>query len=104
MATAAFGTSGRWFAAAMCYFDLYAAGVGCMIITAHSLNMIVFTLTGYEMGDANSKVITAIVCKSFIIIQAHLFRSSDVLSVYSHCLHYIHTYYIYLTSFLSQYM
>jgi hypothetical protein len=64
VATAAFGSSGRRVAAVMCYLDRYAVAVGCMIITSHSLMMLVLALTGYQLSDANSKIISACACEN----------------------------------------
>jgi amino acid permease len=40
VAEAAFGPSGRWVAGMLAYVDLFAMGVGCMILTAHSLQVL----------------------------------------------------------------
>mmetsp|Transcript_11352 Transcript_11352/g.14640 ORF Transcript_11352/g.14640 Transcript_11352/m.14640 type:complete len:802 (-) Transcript_11352:216-2621(-) len=60
VATVAFGSSGRWFTGFLCYFDLFAAAVGTMIVTASALDVVVFAFTGRQLGDAKSKLITAI--------------------------------------------
>jgi len=40
VAEAAFGPMGRWLAGMLAYVDLFAMGVGCMILTAHSLQVL----------------------------------------------------------------